>query len=132
MVGRTAELELLQDKLAEAGRGRGQLVIVTGEAGYGKTRLLHEFRKRINRGRFLVLEGRCQSHGSVTPYLPVGDALRRAIGLRERDSRSRRLERVVSRLNQIHSDLARYLPHVLDLLSIPSDAHRLPEPLQGE
>ena len=39
--------------------------------------------------------------------------MRRAIGLRERDSRSRRLERVVSRLNQIHSDLAPYLPHVL-------------------
>ncbi|MCH7478293.1 MAG: DUF2791 family P-loop domain-containing protein [SAR324 cluster bacterium] len=132
LVGRTAEPERLQEKFAEAGRGRGQFVVVTGEAGYGKTRLMHEFRKRIDRQRFLVAEGRCQSYGTATPYLPIRDALSRAIGLRERDSRSRRLEKVVSRLKEIHSDLALYLPQVLDLLSIPSNAHRLPEPLQGE
>ena len=132
LVGRTAEPERLQEKFAEAGRGRGQFVVVTGEAGYGKTRLMHEFRKRIDRQRFLVAEGRCQSYRTATPYLPIRDALSRAIGLRERDSRSRRLEKVVSRLKEIHSDLALYLPQVLDLLSIPSNAHRLPEPLQGE
>ena len=75
LTGRTAELELLQEKLAEAGRGHGQFVVVTSEAGYGKTRLVHEFRKRIDRHRFLVVEGRCQSYGSVTPYLPLRNAL---------------------------------------------------------
>ena len=42
-VGRAGELESLHDALAEAGAGRGALVLITGEPGIGKIRSMHEF-----------------------------------------------------------------------------------------
>ncbi len=67
LVGRTAELTALGTALREAVRGRGSVVAVTGEPGLGKTRLVHECRRRAPAGT-VWLEGRCASYASSTPY----------------------------------------------------------------
>jgi predicted ATPase len=66
-VGRQAELAALGGALREAVRGRGSVVLVTGEPGLGKTRLVHECRRRAPAGT-VWLEGRCASYASSTPY----------------------------------------------------------------
>ena len=75
LVGREAELALLDSALREAVRGQGSIVVLVGEAGLGKTRLVQECRKRFmawvgaGTGRLpLWLEGRCASYASFTPY----------------------------------------------------------------
>src|SRR5262249_46457517 len=50
LVGRQPELAALGTALREAARGRGSVVLVTGEPGLGKTRLVQECRKRVARG----------------------------------------------------------------------------------
>ena len=67
LVGRRAELAALGTALREAERGRGSVVLVTGEPGLGKTRLVQECRRRAASGT-LWLEGRCASYASSTPY----------------------------------------------------------------
>ncbi len=67
LVGRQAELAALGTALREAVRGRGSVVIVTGDPGLGKTRLVHECRRRAPAGT-VWLEGRCASYASSTPY----------------------------------------------------------------
>ena len=67
LVGRQAELAALGTALREAVRGRGSVVVVTGEPGLGKTRLMHECRRRAPAGT-VWLEGRCASYASSTPY----------------------------------------------------------------
>ena len=75
LVGRQAELRLLDTALRAAVGGRGQTVVLNGEPGIGKTRLVQESRKRFiawvgagSARRPLWLEGRGTSYASATPY----------------------------------------------------------------
>ncbi len=67
LVGRQAELATLGAALREAVRGHGSVVLLTGEPGLGKTRLVQECRGHAASGT-LWLEGRCASYASSTPY----------------------------------------------------------------
>jgi DNA-binding SARP family transcriptional activator len=66
LVGRRSEMAMLGQALRDAVRGRGSVVLLTGEPGLGKTRLVQECRKGT--GPLLWLEGRCVSYLSSTPY----------------------------------------------------------------
>jgi tetratricopeptide (TPR) repeat protein len=75
LVGRQAELRALDTALRAAVAGHGQVIVLTGEPGIGKTRLVQESRKRfiawVGAGsgrRPLWLEGRGVSYASATPY----------------------------------------------------------------
>ena len=75
LVGRQAELRVLDNALRAAVAGRGRVVLLTGEPGLGKTRLVQESRGRfigwVGAGtgrRPLWLEGRAASYASATPY----------------------------------------------------------------
>ena len=88
-VGRARELGLLWSRLEDALRGHGQVVGLLGEAGIGKSRLLHEFRERLlgePERRVTFLEGRCQSYATAIPYFPILDILRSNFRLAEGDS----------------------------------------------
>jgi class 3 adenylate cyclase len=82
-VGRERELALLQDHLAAAVGGQGQVVGLVGAPGMGKTRLLTEFCRSVPGNQVTVYEGRCLSYGQATPYLPVRDLVRQVCGLAE-------------------------------------------------
>ena len=75
-VGRRPELRRLQVAWDEARAGRRRLVVVTGEAGIGKTRLATELAALAERDRAVVLAGRCDQHLGV-PYLPLREAVGR-------------------------------------------------------
>jgi predicted ATPase/class 3 adenylate cyclase len=128
--GRIQELATLHSCLEKAVEGKGQFVTVAGEAGAGKSRLHYEFRHSLDRQNLTILQGRCQSYGSDTPYLPFLDALRRGLQLKDEDSPSELLEKVVANSKAIDPALEQYIPLYLHLLSIRSD-YALPEHLQG-
>jgi AAA ATPase domain len=69
-VGRVQELAGLVFALEEAASGRGSLVLVTGEAGIGKTRLLSEFALVGSERGARVVTGRCWEEGGAPPYWP--------------------------------------------------------------
>jgi len=75
MYGRDAELEALNRSLDAVARGERRLLLLRGEAGIGKTRLLAELRERAASQRFVVLEGRAGELDRDVPYGPVLDAL---------------------------------------------------------
>ncbi|MCZ6750037.1 MAG: AAA family ATPase, partial [SAR324 cluster bacterium] len=126
-VGRERELSQMRRCLENAIAGEGQYVTVVGEPGIGKSRLIYELRHEIDPDRVAVLEGRCQSYGAETPYLPFLDALRRGLELKEDDTPDQLLEKAIANIAAIDPELKRYLPHILHLLSISSEGHRLPE-----
>ena len=75
-VGRVAEMAVLDRNLARAGDGQSSVVLVGGEAGVGKTRLVTEFAARVG-DRAIVVEGRCfPAHGHALPYGPFADLFR--------------------------------------------------------
>jgi class 3 adenylate cyclase/tetratricopeptide (TPR) repeat protein len=130
-VGRNQEQETLRSCLSRAIAGKGQLITVEGEPGIGKSRLLHEFLSGLDRNQISTPQGRCQPHASEIPYFSFLDGLRRGLHLSEHDSHAATLEKTARNLKQIAPSLERYLPHLLHLLSIPSD-YALPPDLKGE
>jgi len=130
--GREAELATLWACLERASAGQGQFVTVEGEAGIGKSRLFHEFGRRLAGEPVTVVRARCQAHGSNTPYYPIIDALRRALGLAEEESPAAMADRVAAAITAMDPALGRHVPLYLHLLSIRSAAHRLPDRLEGE
>src|SRR5215218_10804367 len=76
-IGRAVEVGRLEGTLDRAEQGRPQLVLLSGEAGVGKTRLLVEFTDRARQLGVRVLAGGCVELGDIgLAYLPVVDALR--------------------------------------------------------
>ena len=78
LVGRVRELEALGRALDATHAGRGSTVLITGEAGIGKTRLASEVARRAGEVGFEVMLGRSMDLvGAELPYQPFVDALRR-------------------------------------------------------
>lgn len=69
-VGRSRELCELEDGLAAAADGRGQLFLLVGEPGIGKTRLADEVADMAARRSLTVARGRCWEAGGAPPYRP--------------------------------------------------------------
>jgi DNA-binding NtrC family response regulator/tetratricopeptide (TPR) repeat protein len=124
-VGRHRELELLWSRLESAVRGQGQIVGVSGEAGIGKSRLLHEFRQSVAGKPVAYLESRCVSYGATTPYLPVLGVLRAACAITDADTPEAVRERVHVALREVGMDPADGGPYLLHLLGIKEDIERL-------
>lgn len=83
LIGREKELQELGERLSQAEKGRGGLVLIAGVAGVGKSRLLAEFLSGVREaGRAEVLEGHCHDSDAVVPFGPVVEALRTWLGLR--------------------------------------------------
>ena len=72
-VGRDEELTRLESCAQNALFGM-RVVDIVGEPGIGKSRLLHEFRQRIDRQQFSILSGDCSSDGRQTAFLPFIEA----------------------------------------------------------
>src|SRR3954471_3310543 len=80
-IGRGSELESLDDVLEEAHAGRPAGVLLSGEAGVGKSRLLEEFARRAEtRGARTVIGNCIEAAEGELPYAPFSAALRSLAG----------------------------------------------------
>ncbi len=75
LVGRDAETARLQAALSAAGAGRGGTVLVTGEAGIGKSRLIRETAHAARGRDLVVMAGRAVAGGVPAPFRPFAEAL---------------------------------------------------------
>lgn len=75
-VGRDDPLNLLRDRLDKAIGGQGRVLLLGGDAGIGKSRLVHDLKQDAATRELRIIEGRCSSTESSVPYAPLMDALR--------------------------------------------------------
>lgn len=80
LVGRTREVDLLAAALHTVQQGVGQVVLLAGEVGVGKSRLVAELRTQATLARWLILTGHCFERDALFPYAPLIDALRAFVG----------------------------------------------------
>jgi class 3 adenylate cyclase/tetratricopeptide (TPR) repeat protein len=124
-VGRQRHLAALGDHLAQAREGGGQVVGIVAEPGMGKSRLITEFRRTLRGERLTVLEGRCLSFGSSTPYIPVADIVRANCGVADGDEPGEIAVKVRSGLAEVAIEPDEAAPFVLNLLSVREGAEAL-------
>src|SRR3954468_14869021 len=80
LVGRAAELSVLDRRVAEAAGGRGGLVFIAGEPGIGKSRLAEEAGRRAYGRGGRVVWGRCRETEGAPPFWPWTQVLRGLLG----------------------------------------------------
>jgi DNA-binding CsgD family transcriptional regulator/tetratricopeptide (TPR) repeat protein len=83
LVGRSHERILIQKQLSAAQHGHGGLVILSGEAGVGKTTLTRDICRRASQNGALVLTGQCYDGANTPPYGPWAELLEQIHNLRE-------------------------------------------------
>ena len=118
-VGRDAEIEHLRRVLDQAATNHGQVVAIVGEAGVGKSRLVHEFTHSHRVQKWLVLQGSCVSYGRANSYLPVIDLLKGYFKIGDRDDHREMRDKVMGRVLGLDRALEPLLPPLLALLDVP-------------
>jgi predicted ATPase len=128
-VGREPEFARLLAEARAALNGSGRVVVVTGEAGSGKTRLIDEALQRLldqaerpdaHLPAFFTYIVECQSYEQSTPYAAVRDLLRQLFGLIPSAERSS-TEAISHRVAELTPELSRFTPLLADLLGVPFD-----------
>ncbi|HLJ32655.1 MAG TPA: AAA family ATPase, partial [Ktedonobacteraceae bacterium] len=94
LVGRTSQLATLHLLVEQAKRGEGHLVLISGEAGIGKTRLVAEVKTSTSSQGFLLLQGNCFPTDSAYPYAPLLDLLRSLFASNQATPLAAELERL--------------------------------------
>src|SRR5215471_13566402 len=122
-VGRETELVALQQALARAEAGHGQVVALVGEAGVGKSRLVYEFVHSHRTQDWRVLESASVSYGKVMPYFPVTDLLKRYCHVDDGDDARTIRAKVTGQVVTLDAALQDTLPALLALLhAVPDDS----------
>src|ERR1700674_5305588 len=110
LVGRVSEISLLEDALLAALRGDGGVVIVGGEAGMGKTRLVTELASRARRRGTVVLSGACSEAELSLPYLPFLEAMGNHFAREDMVAMRERLGPAADELAQLFPQMGRPAP----------------------
>jgi class 3 adenylate cyclase/tetratricopeptide (TPR) repeat protein len=118
-VGRSAEMEQLERAQIKAQQGHGQVVAIIGEAGLGKSRLLHEYLRSQAVSDCLVLETASLSYRKSNSYQPIIRLLRAYFKIDIRDGVLQIRNKLVGRLHSLDNALTADLPALLALLDVP-------------
>jgi class 3 adenylate cyclase/predicted ATPase len=126
LVGRDEEIDLLLRRWARAKAGDGQVVLISGEPGIGKSRIAAALEERLAAEPHLRLRHFCSPYHRDSALYPSIDQLRRAAGFEPDDppaAKQRKLEALLARVAPPEEDVAL----LADLLSLPdSERHPLP------
>jgi predicted ATPase len=127
LVGRDEEIDLLLRRWARTKTGDGQVVLISGEAGLGKSRIAAAFAERLHTEPHLRLHYFCSPYHQDSALFPFIDQLGRASEFARDDTPVSRLEKLEALLTHAappDEDLAL----LADLMSLPdSERHKLPE-----
>jgi class 3 adenylate cyclase len=110
LVGREFEISLLEDALLATLRGDGGVVIVGGEAGMGKTRLVSDLVTRARRRGCVVVSGVCSEAELSLPYLPFLEAIGNYLAREDIPALRERLGAACDDLAQLFPQMGRAQP----------------------
>ena len=124
LAGREHELGLLMQRWEQAQEAQGQVVVISGEAGIGKSRLVLALKERLAEKAHYRVEWQASPHHQHTPLYPVANFIRRVLRLAPEDTPADKLAKLEQVLQQFRLPLAESAPLVADLLAFPLPADR--------
>jgi class 3 adenylate cyclase len=119
LVGRAEELSLLQRRWEQAKAGDGQAVLLSGEPGIGKSRLVQELKAQLGDEGVARIEFRCSPYHQNSAFYPIIDHLQRLLQFQREDSPQVKLGKLQQLLATYRFPQADTLPLLAALLSLP-------------
>jgi class 3 adenylate cyclase/predicted ATPase len=119
-VGREAELALLAEKWEQAKAGEGQLVLLSGESGIGKSRLAQAIRERAIADGAMASLYQCSPYHTNTAFHPISDYVARDAGFSSDDPAAIKLERIDAHVRRMGLVVDEVAPLIAAALAVPS------------
>ena len=133
LVGRASEVEILRERWARVKAGMGQVVVLAGEAGIGKSRLVQVLKDHVAREAHLCWECRGLPYYQHTALYPITEFLQRWLQWRPGAAPAAALAQLEALLTQAQLALEETVPLLADLVALPLPAERYPSrPLPPE
>jgi TOMM system kinase/cyclase fusion protein len=126
LVGREHELGLLMERWERAKRVEGQVVLLSGEAGIGKSRLVQEVKEQVTKEGALRWEFRCSPYYQNSAWYPVIDFLQRRLQFSREDTPEEKLAKLEQALSRSRLELQETVPLLAFLLSLPASRYTFP------
>jgi class 3 adenylate cyclase/tetratricopeptide (TPR) repeat protein len=118
LIGRTPEFAALLDRWSAAKSGAGQIVLITGEAGIGKSRLVQTLRERLRTEPCTTMLYQCTETHSGSSLHPVIAQIQFAAGITVRDAPDRKLAKLEALLGADEHARSVLLPLLADLMDL--------------
>jgi len=119
LVGRESEVTLLRERWEQAKAGHGNVVLLTGDAGIGKSRLVQILKEHVANQLHMRWECRSSEYYQNTALFPVTDLFQRLLQFHAEDTPDTKLEKLEHALSQYKLPLAETVPLFAPLLSLP-------------
>jgi class 3 adenylate cyclase/predicted ATPase len=125
LVGREPEIALLLERWERAKEGDGQVVLLSGEPGIGKSRIVQELRGRLSDELYTRVSHYCSPYHTSSPLYPVIALFERAAGFDRTDTADAKLDKLEALLAPSATDVQEATRLLAAVLAIPAD-HRYP------
>src|SRR5262249_51135826 len=126
LVGRESEVTLLQERWAQAKSGQGQMVLLSGDAGIGKSRLIQRLKEHIVQEPHTRWECRSAEYYQHTALYPLTDLFQRILQWQQDETPEQKLGKLEQTLRQYRLPLEETVPLFAPLLSLPIPEDRYP------
>src|SRR6516165_2334292 len=132
LIDRQSEVRLLQKRYSKAKRGKGQIALISGEPGIGKSRLILALRDRLAGERYGFLQFQCSSYHTSSALHPVIHYLEHAAGIARDTTPAVRLDKLEGLVGRAKEQTKSIVPLLAALLSIPTEDRYSPRQLTPE
>jgi class 3 adenylate cyclase/predicted ATPase len=119
LVGREEELGLLRRRWERAKEGEGQIVLLSGEPGIGKSRLVQELKEQVIAEGATRIEFRCSPYHQNSAFFPIIEHLQRLLQFAPHDTPQAKLSKLQQALTAYHFPQADTVPLLATLFSLP-------------
>jgi len=119
LVGRSDEIKFLLEHWEGVKKGEGHVILLNGEAGIGKSRIVDVLKEQLTPEFYTRIESRCSPYHQNTPFYPIITLLEHALRFKREDSTQSKLEKLEDMLKQYDVSLKETLPLFSELLSLP-------------
>lgn len=121
LVGRQEEIELLLRRWDQAKSGAGRVVVISGEPGIGKSRIVESVMERLEDGGHRRLRYFCSPHHAHSALYPIITQLEQAANFEPGSGASARIDRLEALFEPATTNLPRDVTLIADLLGVPMD-----------